>query len=523
MSENELRVPVLIAGGGLVGLAASLFLATHGVETILVDKHPGPSPQGRARGINARTMEIYRAFGLAEQIYAAGKPFEQDEGGVHCQSIAGEWHWLFRGEVNQIDERISAARLCLADQSSTEPVLIEAARARGAVHWFDTELISFTETADGVHAVTKDRRTGAETRIHADYLIGADGNRSTVREQLGIRRDGPGITGHHLGVLFDADLSELIPRRAILWFVVNPEAAPAFLTTTATPNRWGAAFGFDPAVDSPADFTAERLTPMIHTMLGRDDIPVEVVDVTAWHSVVEVAESFRRGRVFLAGDSAHVWPPAGGYGANTGVQDAHNLAWKLAAVLGGWASPALLDSYEPERRPLAQAFMDLTVTRQQHRTSENPENDAQNDLAWTFGQRYSSPAVLGPGFGSVFADSHLVPAEPGHRAPHLWLTRDGERLALHDLLATQPVLLAGPRGASWRQAATEVAAELGIPLAVHVVDEDLLDTEGQWADRYGLTDGAVLLRPDGILAWRAESAAESPERLREALERLFRR
>lgn len=199
------------------------------------------------------------------------------------------------------------------------------------------------------------------------------------------------MAGDYLAVLFDADLSELIPERAILWFVVNPEAPPAFLTTTANPNRWAAAFSYDAATQDPAGFTPERLTAMVHTLLGRADIPLDIVDVTPWQQFIGVAERFRQGRVFLAGDSAHVWPPAGAYGANTGVQDSHNLAWKLAAVLKGWASPALLDSYEPERRPLAQAFMDITVARQAHRTSSNPEQEVKDDLRWMFGQRYTSP------------------------------------------------------------------------------------------------------------------------------------
>ncbi|WHT20866.1 FAD-dependent monooxygenase [Crossiella sp. CA-258035] len=521
MSSNEERTPVLITGGGLAGLTASLFLSSQGIDSILVDKHPGPSLQGRARGINVRTTEIYRAFGIADAVYEAGRPFERDEGGVHCQSIAGEWHWLFRGGTAVSYDELSAGRLCLADQSSVEPVLIEAARARGADQRFSTELLSFTETADGVHAVTKDRTTGVERRIHADYLIGADGNRSTVRGQLGIHRDGPGVAGDYLAVLFDADLSELIPERAILWFVVNPEAPPAFLTTTANPNRWAAAFSYDAATQDPAGFTPERLTAMVHTLLGRADIPLDIVDVTPWQQFIGVAERFRQGRVFLAGDSAHVWPPAGAYGANTGVQDSHNLAWKLAAVLKGWASPALLDSYEPERRPLAQAFMDITVARQAHRTSSNPEQEVKDDLRWMFGQRYTSPAILGRPFDTPFADDHLPPATPGHRAPHLWLDRDGARIALHDLPSTGFTLLTGPDGEAWPQAAKEVAAELNVPITAHRIGTDLLDPENQWPTRYALPEGAVLLRPDGYIAWRTETGANPHQQLHDALRRLL--
>ncbi len=491
------RVPVLIVGGGLVGLATSMFLSRQGVRHLLVDKHPEVTLQGRARGINVRTMEIYRAFGIADAVNEAGKPFENDAGGVHCETVAGEWHWLFPPELPRDLPEFTAGTFNLADQNAVEPVLIEAARRNGADQRFETELTSFSQDDDGVTATIRSRRTGDERTVRADYLVAADGRRSPIREQLGIAKPQQGQTMNFVSVIFDADLDELIERRAILWFIVNDKIGVTVLTTTAEHGRWAIGIGYDPATQSPEDFTAERCTEIIHGSLGRDDIPVVVRDVTPWTQEVSVASSFQQGRVFLVGDAAHTWSPAGGIGANTGVQDGHNLAWKLAAVLNGSASPALLDSYEPERRPVALVLAELTELRQARRSGHNPEQDDADDLNWALGQQYTSPAILGVPYESVFADSLELRGQPGTRAPHLWLDRDGSRIAVHDLFADSFVLLTGVDGKAWLDAADGVTA--------YRIGEELVDVESRFDARYGLgTDGAVLVRPDGYVAWRAE-------------------
>lgn len=491
------RVPVLVVGGGLVGLATSMFLAHQGVRHLLVDKHPEATLQGRARGINPRTMEIYRAFGVADAVNEAGKPFANDAGGVHCETIAGEWHWLFPPELPRDWPEFTAGSFNLADQNAVEPVLVEAAKREGADQRFETELVDFVQDDDGVTATIRDRTTGEERTVRADYLVAADGRGSPIRERLGIAKPQQGQLMNFVSVVFDADLSELIERRAVLWFIVNDKVGVTVLGTTAIDGRWAIGIGYDPATQSPADFTAERCTEIIHGSLGRDDIPVTVVDVTPWTQEVSVADSFRHGRILLAGDAAHTWSPAGGIGANTGVQDGHNLAWKLAAVLNGTAAPSLLDSYEPERRPVALILAELTELRQARRSGNNPEQDEIDDLNWALGQRYTSSAVLGASYDSVLADDLDVSGQPGTRAPHLWLERDGERIAVHDLFARSFVLLTGPDGKPWLEVADGIEA--------YQVGVDLVDVESEFAHRYNVgTDGAVLVRPDGYVAWRAE-------------------
>ncbi|MGH3587666.1 MAG: FAD-dependent monooxygenase, partial [Pseudonocardia sp.] len=217
MSTYDEHVPVLIVGGGLVGLASSMFLAGHGVRHLLVDKHPEVTLQGRARGINPRTMEIYRAFGIADAVEEAGRPFAGDAGGVRCETLAGEWHWLFPPELPREWPEHTAGTFNLADQNAVEPVLIEAARARGAEQRFETELVSFDTADDGVTAAVEGRRSGERRTVHADYVLAADGRRSPVRERLGITRSAQGQPLTFVSIVFDADLSELVRQRAILW------------------------------------------------------------------------------------------------------------------------------------------------------------------------------------------------------------------------------------------------------------------------------------------------------------------
>ncbi|MDQ4009446.1 MAG: FAD-dependent monooxygenase [Actinomycetota bacterium] len=515
MTTPDLHVPVLIVGGGYAGLASSLFLSHHGVHCLLVDRHAGVSLQGRARAINPRTMEIYHAFGVAPAVYEAGKPFENDAGVVRCAALAGEWYWLHEQDGPRSWPDLSAEQFVLADQSAVEPVLMEAARAGGADQWFNTQMMSFEPDSDWVRAVIEHRETGQRRTVRADYLIAADGQRSSIREQLGITRTGPGVVRSFVVIVFRGDLSELVSRRAILWFIVNPTVGVTVLVPTAEPGRWGIGVQYDPAQESPSDFTADRCVAVIQAALGRSGIPIEVEDITSWEQGVAVADRFRSGRVFLAGDSAHVWSPTGGIGANTGVQDAHNLAWKLAAVIGGWAAPRLLDSYEAERWPIATELAQLTEQRQARRTGSHPKDDRAEDLLWTLGQRYWSDAIIGAEHDTVFGDELDLHAQAGTRAPHLWLGHNGARIASHDLFHDAFVLLTGSAGASWCDAAIRIADRSSVPLRAYRVGPaakqvDLVDLDDQWLARYGIaTTGAVLVRPDGYVAWRNPQVADN--------------
>lgn len=524
MNNHDEHVPVLIVGGGLVGLATSMFLAHHGVPHLLVDKHPEVKLQGRARGINPRTMEIYRAFGIADAVEKAGKPFAEDAGGVRCETLSGEWFWFFPPESPREWTEHTAGTFGLADQNAVEPVLIEAARAHGAQQRFDTELVSFESEDDGVTTIIEDRKTGERRTVRADYVVAADGRRSSIREQLGVSRTTQGQPMNFVSIVFEADLSELVERRAILWFIVNERVGVTVLSTTAEPGRWALGANFDPTQQSPQDFTPKRCVELIHDALGRDDIAVVVNDVSPWKQEVAVADNYRSGRIFLAGDAAHTWSPAGGIGANTGVQDGHNLAWKLAAVVDGWAAPTLLGSYEQERHPVAKVLAELTELRQSRRSGPNPEEDEINDLLWALGQRYSSSAIVGAPYDSVFANELSLVGQPGTRAPHLWLRRDGERIAMHDLFARSFVLLTGADGMRWLEAADSTDTKIEVfRVGPASADVDLVDIDQSFADRHNLGAGAaVLIRPDGYVAWRSETTpANAPAALRTALNQIL--
>jgi 2-polyprenyl-6-methoxyphenol hydroxylase-like FAD-dependent oxidoreductase len=358
----------------------------------------------------------------------------------------------------------------MADQNTVEPILIDAARSYGARHLFDTELLSFEQEEDGVVAEIQSRTSGERQTVRADYLIAADGNRSPIRHTLGIARTGEATFMHSMNIVFRADLSPYLPRRALFWMIFN-ENVGGGLVSTVDPQRWQLTVTYDPATESEASFPDERCVSLVRAAIGAD-IDVTIEGVAAWEQGVGVAERFRDGRVFLAGDSAHTWPPAAALGANTGVQDAHNLAWKLAHVLTGRADEGLLDTYDAERRPLADALAPMIVAHQQARMSGQPEPDGTN--LSPLAQLYGSP--------TLFAET-LAPARVGGRAPHLWLP-SGE--AVHDLFVDSYVLLCDSD--EWVQAAAD------LPVRAYRAD-----ASPDWSRLYGC--GAALVRPDGYIAW----------------------
>jgi 2-polyprenyl-6-methoxyphenol hydroxylase-like FAD-dependent oxidoreductase len=503
MPDRQIQTTVLIVGGGYAGLASSLFLSAQGVPSILADRHPAASVQGRARGINQRTMELYRPLGLEPALLEAARPFAADSGVARCQVLAGDWEWLFDPDPDPAAALASPSAFCLADQNTVEPLLRAAARERGADLRLDTEVRDVSIDAGGVTAVLAGN--GPPAAVRADYLIAADGHASPLRRLAGIGRAGPGVTQHWVSIVIDAGLDQIITRRALFWIVLNERLGFASFVTTATPGRWAVSVTYDPRTTAAADFTAERCTQIAHAAIGRDDIAVTVVSVAAWEQAVGVADAYRSGRVFLVGDSAHVWPPAGAMGANSAVQDASNLAWKLGAVQAGLAGDTLLDTYQAERRPVALALADLTVRRQAARFGGGLDDDI-DDLVLTLGQRYRSAAIAGEAPGAPFGRPVADRPEAGARMPHARLVRDGSVISSHDLFTGGFVLLAGPAGTSWLDAADQARGATGVRLDAYRVGRDLGDPDGAW-ERFALPGGAaVLARPDGYVAWTGGDA-----------------
>jgi 2-polyprenyl-6-methoxyphenol hydroxylase-like FAD-dependent oxidoreductase len=535
-------VDVLIVGGGPVGLTVSILLSMAGVTSLLVERHPGTAVHPKARGINSRTMEIFRQCGVEERVRAAGLAPERSRFIVWSRSLAGE-ELERRVPARSRAEAlaISPVSRCLCAQDDLEPVLRAYAESQqpGIVQ-FGAELLAFTQDADGVTGTIRTR--DGETQVHARYLIAADGARSPVREALGIPMHGNAGIYRSINVLLNADLTRWVADRpAALYFIEQPGLKATFLTINGV-NRWGFLINNLPVNGSGDEYTPERCAALVRQAAGVPDLEVEILGAVSWVAAALVAERYRRGRVFLAGDAAHHMPPTGGFGLNTGVQDVHNLAWKLAAVIHGWAGAGLLDSYEAERLPYGHAITEQALanarslgrgeTLDPAPPSALARPEFLNELGMIFGARYESDAVVADGTPPPKVDNPVTDytptARPGSRAPHVWVERDGSRVSTLDLLGGQQfTLLAGPEGRAWCDAARAAADRLRVPLDALVISADKQPAGGDadWTATYGIEDaGAVLIRPDGYVGWRRASASSDPSlELAGALEHILGR
>ncbi|TDP97530.1 FAD-dependent monooxygenase [Labedaea rhizosphaerae] len=476
---------VLVVGGGLTGLSTALFLAWRDVPVIVVERHPGSSPHPRAVGFTPRTMELMRAVGLSGSL----PEYKGDGKGVRrirVESLAGQWFeeqpWSAPGKATPLFDYTPTRNGGLA-QDRFEPLLRDKARELGADVRMSTRMLGFEQDDDGVTATMRDDE-GVEYQVRASYLVAADGHRSPVREALGIERVGKGFLGESRSVLFRAPLEEYLERGYVQFMIDQGDFGGAVMSYGD--GRW--AFFHRNEVDSDED----TLRAMIFRALGRSDVDVEIITEGRWQLTAGVAERFADGRVFLAGDAAHTLPPSrGGFGANTGIEDAHNLAWKLAAVLTGASAPSLLATYDAERRPVAKLRHDQIFLRTQGAATDVETID---DAAMEYGHLYRSSAVLGAG-------PELPPArrpdqwlgQPGTRAPHVWLAPEVSTL---DLFQRGWVLV------------TDDPAWDGL---VDGVDCRVIGNETGKADEvraaFGLNPGgASLVRPDGYIAWRAVDA-----------------
>jgi len=530
---KTIEIPVLIVGGGPVGLCASILLSHHGVPSLLVERHTGTSLYPKARVVNARTMEIFRQCGLEQAVREISLPPEQSRHAIWARTLVGEE--LQRRTLDtltpDLSERVSPTFGCTTSQEVLEPVLLRCARQfnLGQVR-FSSELTTFIQDGSGISATLLDREQGEQTQVRAQYLIGADGAHSRVREVLGIPMVGPGEMDHTMNILFQTDLSCRVAGRSInLAFIQHPDA-PGILLPIDGVHRWVFQAFYSPAAGQRAeDFLPERCMTLVRAAVGVPDLPVKVLRAAPWSSAARVAARFRQGRVFLAGDAAHQMPPAGGFGMNTGMQDVQNLAWKLAAVLGGWAGPALLETYEREREPVdrwttEQTLRNLASIRrvgtgatEKDTSTHEGRQELFHEQGLIFGAAYESATVLPDGTAPPEVTNPVTDyaptAHPGCRAPHIWLERAGQRLSTLDLFGTSFVLLAGRTGTAWCQAAAKVAHARRLPVHAFTVGAQggLVDPGGSWATTYGVEqDGAVLVRPDGHVAWRARSCVTNP-------------
>ncbi|MDD1368233.1 FAD-dependent oxidoreductase [Bacillus sp. MHSD_36] len=533
MKSNYVRV--LIIGGGLSGLASALFLAKHNVDYLLVERHPSTAIHPKAGGITFRTMELFRELGLEQRIRSAGKALENCRGRIAVHTIAeANKEELAKMRATQYGndekllrkiEEISPSKQTACYQIILEEIMLQEARTLGGELSFYHELVSYKQNEQGVIATIWNRETEEESIIHCDYVIAADGAKSKIRKQLGIGTEGRGtIGGYYMNIYFEADLSEFMQGDAFgFTMVLHPEVLGALIPVD-NERRWIYHVSYDPLKgERPEDFTIERCKQIIQTAIGSTNVKSEIVSVLPWEATESTATKFQDNRVFLVGDSAHIMPPTGGFGSNTGIQDAHNLAWKLAAVIKGKANPKLLETYHEERHSVAKlttAYASSLLFRAANREEGSLNN--MDGLAVTVGYQYSSDAIIDDSATPHRMDIVQLNGRPGTRAPHFIGMYEGKEVSVLDLLGNDFVLFTGAENDSWAESAHTVSAKLGVNIKVYRVglSGDFIAQENVFSELYGLDDGgAVLIRPDGFIGWRSAKAVVNPDVMLEEMMR----
>lgn len=497
---------VVVIGAAVTGLSTAVFLAAQGLTPLVVERQPDTLSHPRSRGVNPRTTEVYRQVGLEPQLWEEASMATDFSKllMLRAETVAGEE--VFSAPTDQPDPSgaVSPCEWVPIDQDRLEHVLRAKARDQGVEVRFGTEVVAIDQDTDGVDVMVRNRTDGAEESIAARYVVAADGSRSSVRAMLGIGVQGPGEFATSLSLLFEADLSVALRGRPVGVCYLDRPTPQTVLFAHDGQRRWIFATGMPPGREL-ADLTEADCIELVRAAIGQPDLEVTIVPqlpaggamaLNFWIGA-QVAERYREGRVFLVGDAAHLVPPTGGFGASLGIQDGHNLAWKLAAVLAGTAGSELLDTYQSERQPVAWMTLEQTMAMMQERTGDHGVDGSTDDAYATtvFGYRYGPGAPVAP---------EQLSGEPGTRAPHVELPGVGAAASTLDLYGRHLVLLTGPDGEGWTTAAIDVTERTGVPLRVHRGDERVTAAHGV---RGG---GVVLVRPDGFVAWRSVDAAEAP-------------
>jgi putative polyketide hydroxylase len=523
---SVVRVPVLIVGAGAAGLASSALLAKHGVSSLLVDKRREIFIYPKARNLSFRSLEILRGLGLSDQVHAVADRVSdivvKSTLNSAEEKLAIDIDAFFAG----LDHLSPEPSIQYCPQSSLEPMLLAETRRRGSEVRYGTELRSFEQDDTGVTAVLHDLDSGLDQTVQADFLIAADGVHSKVRESLGVTTSGYGaLPIFVVFIYFRAPwrrfVSHLNEGDGVQ--VKNPDVDGIFLVAKDDLGMFITTY-FPDKGETAAQFTPQYCSDVLTKAVG-ERIDIEIIEVAAWQPYEQVADQFQSGRVFLAGDSGHTMPPFKAGGANTAIQSAHNLAWKLAAVLRGTADAALLASYHAERHPVGRfaARQSLTgptlalIGLEDQGPGLPPEEEASM-FSLLVGYQYRSAAVVSDQPAPDDSDSvslvDQLDGQPGSRMPHGWVQYGGRRVSTLDLVGHDFTLLTGDDGAPWTEAAAPVSAGLGAPITVHRIGAsgDVRDPDRAWLRAVGIENGgALLVRPDDFVGWRAATLPRSPE------------
>ncbi|WP_068255274.1 FAD-dependent monooxygenase [Janibacter corallicola] len=568
MRRHDIETEVLVVGAGPAGLTMACLLARSGINAITVTKYPSTAHSPRAHITNQRTMEVFRDLDIEEAVRAAATPNELMGNNVWATSFAGPeiarlMTWG-RGPERRMDyEQASPSSMCNIPQHLLEPVLRRGAEAKGADLRFSTEVVAVEQDAEGVTATVRNRDSGAEQTIRTRYLVGADGGRSTVAEQLDFPFEGEMGLGAAANVWLEADLTQYTAYRpGTLYWMCQPGndywVGSGTWICVKPWTEWVLLFMYDPAEGEP-DLSVEAVTARARLTLGDPDVDITIKSTSLWQINSVVAKQYRIGRAFLAGDAAHRHPPANGLGTNTSIQDSFNLAWKLALVLRDLAGEELLSTYHDERRQVGRQVVDRAMKsvsdmlpisqalgfepgqsaaegqraldglnapgsegglrRKQLADAVELQNYQFNAHGVELDQRYASSATVDDGtlWPAPTRDPELYhhpTTHPGARLPHAWVERERSLVSTLDLTGHDAfTVLTGPGGQPWVDAATGLARTLGIPLAAHVIGplEEYRDVLGDWARRREIGEtGALLVRPDHHVAWRVDALTDEP-------------
>ncbi len=566
---SMLETDVLVVGSGPAGGASGLFLSTLGVDNVVITKYRWTANTPRAHITNQRTMEILRDAGVEGDVLEKGVPQQLMGQTSFCTSLAGEelarlHTWGTHPERLADYTLASPSTPCDIPQTYMEPILIGHAAERGSRVRFDTEYLSHVQDDDGVTTTVRDRRTGTEYTIRSKYLIGADGGRSQIAQDIGLPSEGVMDWAGSMNIVLEADLTHLVEHRpSVLYWVLQPGSNVGGiglgLVRMVRPwNEWLIVWGYDineppPVVDDAAAIEIAR------NLIGDPDVPIKIKSTSVWGNNKWYATEYTRGRVYCMGDACHRHPPSNGLGSNTSIQDAYNLAWKLSLVLQGKAAPSLLDSYQDERAPIGKQIVlranksieefgpifdalglldtsdpDVMKAHMEARKEDTPEAAEQrrklreaielknyefNAHGVEMNHRYRSSAVVPDGTPEPEftrdAELYYHPTTwPGARLPHVWLEHEGRKVSNHDLAGKgRFALFTGIGGDPWVEAAEAVTASTGVEIAAYVIGpgRDVLDTFDDWARAREVEEaGAVLVRPDGMVAWRSSALADDP-------------
>jgi len=487
----------------------------------------GGSPLPRAAHFHMRTLELFRLAGIEDEVKRRSEKVFLPEGAIIAMdNLSGKKLADIIGSLNAGVEALSPCRRLFISQPSLEPILRRRAKEAGAQLLEGYAVASVAQDDNGVTVTVENVDSGESKELRGQYLVGADGAHSVVRELLGIPLDGRGVFSNSITIYFTADLSPQLGGKPLSVIYINNPVFGGFMRMNKDCqsgfigiNRAGDPLTDPDAANVAKDVSEKRLIEFVRAAAGVPDLSVRIDGVARWRATSDVARQFAQGRIFLAGDAAHLMPPNGGFGGNTGIHDAHNLAWKLAYVLKGLAGPRLLETYDLERRPIAKFTVEQAYTRYVTRTAPYlGATDFQplaDDFNIELGHIYHSPAVVSDeSDDAVHADPHQTCGRPGARAPHLWLERAGRQVSTLDLFCDAFVLLAASRGEAWCQAARAVARRFpGVAVTAHLVgSSDLQDPAMGFAQAYGISEnGAALVRPDGFIAWRAKTIVADPE------------